>query len=343
MSRFPRVLIRLPNWLGDALMARPLLHGVRRGLAGSEVRAVGPAALVALLEGERTFDAGHAWPARAAGGARPKDAIARLVAELRAWRPDVALVLPFSFSSAWFARATGAPVRIGYAHELRGPLLTRALRRPARGELHLSREYWALGAEMGADLGADPGPLPPLVPTAEAAAAAAALMARAAPGANRIAVMAPRSAYGPAREWPAERFATAARRLVARGVTVFACGTAAERDTCERVAREAGPGVVSVAGETDLPALSALVRRAAVAVCNDSGLAHLAGAVGTPTITLYGSTSSAWTAALGPRVRVLQHPPVCSPCFRRTCRIGYICLTRIEVDEVDQACREVGT
>jgi heptosyltransferase-2 len=76
-------------------------------------------------------------------------------------------------------------------------------------------------------------------------------------------------------------------------------------------------------------------------VCNDSGLAHLAGAVGTPTVTLYGSTSSAWTAALGPRVRVLQHPPVCSPCFRRDCRIGYTCLTRIAVDEVEDACREV--
>lgn len=347
MSRFPRVLVRLPNWLGDALMARPLLHGVRRALPESEIRAVGPAPLVALLEGERTFDAGHAFPARPSGGGpRPKDTVADLVAELRAWRPDAALVLPFSFSSAWFARATGAPVRIGYAHELRSPLLTRALRRPARGERHLSREYRALGEALGAHLGSEAGtmdgPLPLLVPGAAAAAAAMALLGRAAPGAVRIAVMAPRSAYGPAREWPAERFATLARRLVARGLTVLVCGTGAERETCDRVAREAGPGVVPVAGETDLPALSALVQRAEVAVCNDSGLAHLAGAVGTPTLTLYGSTSSAWTAALGPRVRVLQHPPVCSPCFRRTCRIGYVCLTRIEVDEVDEACREVG-
>jgi heptosyltransferase-2 len=328
-----RILIRLPNWLGDALMARPLLHGLRRAQPGAEIRAIGPGPLVSLLAGERTFAAGLAWPGRAdAAGCR------RLAAELRAWRPEAALIMPFSFSSAWFARRTGAPVRIGYAHELRSPLLTHTLKRPARGERHLSREYLALGAMLGAA----EGPLPALTPPAAADAAADALIERAAPGAGRIAVMAPRSAYGPAREWPAERFAALARALVARGHAVLVCGTAGERETCDRVAAEAGPGAVSIAGATDLPTLASVVRRAAVAVCNDSGLAHLAGAVGTPTLTLYGSTSSAWTAALGPRVRVIQRPPVCSPCFRRTCRIGYVCLTALGLDEVDAACREAG-
>jgi len=321
-------------------MARPLLHGMRRAHPQAEIRAVGPAALLSLLGGERTFDAGDAWPARTGPG-EPGTAArerTRLAAELRVWRPDAALILPFSFSSAWFARGVGAAIRIGYAHELRSPLLTHALPRPARGETHLSREYLALGAALGASEGS----LPLLVPTPEAEAAAAALIGRAAPGAERIAVMAPRSAYGPAREWPADRFAALARRLAGRGHAVLVCGTAGERDACRRIAGEAGPGVVSVAGETDLPTLAALVRRAAVALCNDSGLAHLAGAVGTATVTLYGSTSSAWTAALGPRVRVVQHPPVCSPCFRRTCRIGYRCLTGLGLDEVDGAVREAG-
>jgi heptosyltransferase-2 len=122
---------------------------------------------------------------------------------------------------------------------------------------------------------------------------------------------------------------------------VLLCGTAAEAETCRAIAADAGPGVSSVAGETDLPALGGLVARASLAVCNDSGLAHLAGALGTPTVTLYGSTSSAWTAALGPRVTIVQHPPVCSPCFRRTCAIGYRCLTALSVDEVEGACRGV--
>jgi heptosyltransferase II len=155
-------------------------------------------------------------------------------------------------------------------------------------------------------------------------------------------VMAPRSAYGPARQWPAARFAELARRLAAEGRAVLLCGTEAEKSTCEEVAAAGGPGVVSVAGETELPVLAALAQRASVAVCNDSGMAHLAGAVGTPTVAIYGSTSSAWTAPLGGRVRVVQRPPVCSPCFRRTCRIGYGCLTGLSVAEVDAACRRAG-
>ena len=325
-------------------MARPLLHGIRRTHPAAEVRAVGPASLLGLLFPERTFDGAAAWPARRASGSRrpPAEERERVVAEMREWRPDAALVLPFSFSSAWFARRTGAAIRIGYAHELRGPLLTHALKRTERGERHLSREYLALGEPLGAGPLSSVDPLPALIPPPGADVAAEALIERAVPGAERIAVMAPRSAYGPAREWPADRFAELARLLVGRGLAVIVCGTAAERETCRRIAAGAGAGVASLAGETDLPTLAALVRRATVAVCNDSGLAHLAGAVGAPTVTLYGSTSSAWTAALGPRVRVIQHPPVCSPCFRRTCRIGYRCLTGLALDEVDHACREAG-
>jgi len=338
-----RILLRLPNWLGDVLMARPLLHALRAAHPSAEIRAVAPAPLLALLAGEGVFVSGGSWPARPrAGGphlarAEPE----RITSVLKRWRPEAALVLPFSFSSAWFALATGAAVRIGYAHELRSPLLTMALHRPERGEMHLSDEYLALGSPIGA--GTAGGPLPLLAVAAEGEAAADTLLGRLVPGRSRFAVMAPRSAYGPAREWPRARFATLAQRLAARGLAVIVCGTASERETCERVAEEAGAGVVSAAGETDLPTLAAVVRRAALAVCNDSGLAHLAGAVGTATVTLYGSTSSAWTAAVGPRVRILQHPPVCAPCFRRTCRIGYPCLAAIELDEVDAACRGAGT
>jgi lipopolysaccharide heptosyltransferase II len=320
-------------------MARPLLHAVRAAHPAAEVRAVGPAALLSLLAAEGMFDAADAWPARR-GSDDPRPArVARekLGAALGAWRPDAALILPFSFSSAWFASSTRAAIRVGYAHELRSFLLTHALRRPPRGDRHLSREYLALGEVIGIA----EGPLPALAVPDGARAAAEALIARVAPGAHEIVVMAPRSAYGPAREWPADRFAALARAWSEGGRRVLVCGTAAERETCADVARAAGRGAVSIAGETDLPTLAAVVQRAALAVCNDSGLAHLAGAVGTPTVTLYGSTSSAWTAALGPRVRIVQRPPVCSPCFRRTCRIGYRCLTALSVDEVDQACHEV--
>jgi heptosyltransferase-2 len=325
-----RILVRLPNWLGDALLARPLLHGLARARPHAEVRGVGPAALVDLLLADRALGAGDAWPRDARGRAE-------VVRRARAWRPGVALVLPASFSSAWFAWRSGAPVRAGYRGEGRSFLLTHALPRSERGALHLSREFLALGAALGVEEAAPP----PLGLGAGARAAAQALLERRGAGGRRYAVLGPRSAWGAAREWPAERFADVGRALAARGLRVVVCGTAAEGETCARVAAAVGSAALSLAGETDLPTLAALCGGAALAVCNDSGLAHLAAAAGAPTVQIYGSASSAWTAALGPRVRVVQRPPVCSPCYQRTCRIGYRCLVAIEAAVVLRACEEL--
>jgi hypothetical protein len=111
-----------------------------------------------------------------------------------------------------------------------------------------------------------------------------------------------------------------------------------ERGACAEVAARIGPRAASLAGRTGLGELVALAAHASVAVCNDSGLAHLCGAAGAPTVAVFGSTSSAWTAPLGPRVRVVQRAPVCSPCFARTCRIGYACLEGVTVRHVLAAC-----
>src|SRR5262249_25046725 len=114
----------------------------------------------------------------------------------------------------------------------------------------------------------------------------------------------------------------------------------AERVLCETVAVAIGDGARSLAGTTDLPVLAALCARAALVVSNDSGMAHLAAAIGVPTIAIFGSTSSAWTAPAAARVTVVQRPPVCSPCFQRTCRIGYRCLADVALDDVERACAE---
>ena len=330
-SRRPvkRILVRLPNWLGDGLLSRPLLAALGRMTPRPEVRAVGPAPLLELLAEGGAFDRADAWPAGAA-------ARRRLLGEVRAWRADAALVLPPSFSSAWFAWRAGAAERVGYAHEGRSPLLTRALPRPPRGDLHLSEEYEALGHAVGAPAGAAP---PAMAVSAPARARAGALLAaRGIAAGTAYAVIGPGAVYGPAKRWPAERFRALAARLADRGIRVLVCGAASERATCEAV----GEGRHTVlAGETDVATQAALCAGARVAVCNDSGLAHLAAAVGAPTVALFGSTSSAWTAPLGPRVRVVQHPPVCSPCFQRTCRIGTVCLTAIAVEEVWRACESV--
>ena len=288
--------------------------------------AAGPGPLLDLLAADRAWDRGEPLPGDAG-----------LMRRLRASRPEAALVLPPSFSSGWFAARTAARQRIGFAHDLRSPLLTRALRRPPRGDLHLSREYLALGATLGAR----EVPVPTLTVGDEAREAAAALRQGTAAARAPCAVLGPGAVYGAAKRWPAERFAETGRRLAARGMAVLVCGAAAERETCEAVSHAIGDGSVSLAGRTSLGAQAALCAGASLAVCNDSGLAHLAAATGAPTVVVFGSTSSAWSAPLGDRVRVVQRPPVCSPCFQRHCRIGYRCLVGVDVATVEHACLEV--
>jgi heptosyltransferase-2 len=246
------VLVHLPNWLGDLLMARPLLFALRAGWPGTRLLGVGPAGLLALPAGEGTLDGCVAW-SRERGVRR---AAARAA---RDWKPEVALVLPASFSSAWLAWRSGARVRVGYRGQGRSPFLTRALARGARGDRHLSEEF----LELASGWGVAATPVPRLVPTPEG-----------------------------------DRLALEARAR---------------------------------AGLTTLPALVALAAGARLALCNDSGVAHVAAATGAPTLQVYGSASSAWTAARGPRVRVLHRAPVCSPCWRRTCRIGTRCLDAVSV------------
>jgi heptosyltransferase-2 len=334
------VLVRLPNWLGDALMARPLLAALRR--AASRVVAVGPAALLDLLAGDRTWDEALPWPLPANGLAR-----------LRAFGLERAFVLPPSFSSAWLAWRSGAKQRIGYAGDGRSALLTRALRRPPRGERHLAREYLALLDPAVAEHEVLPQ-APALVVGSDASRAAQALRRdvlakrfRASPdrrpGPQRpLAILGPGAAYGPAKRWPVERFAALAVELHGRGFDVLACGGRDDASTCDAVADAAGLHGASAAGLTRLSVQAALCADAAVVISNDSGLAHLAAATGAPTVALFGSTSSAWTAPLGSRVRVVQRPPVCSPCFQRTCAIGYVCQERIAVADVFDAIEELG-
>ena len=179
-----------------------------------------------------------------------------------------------------------------------------------------------LGPVLGGPLGAAAGPLPALEPPPEARERAVELLSRRGLKGAPYAILGPGASYGPAKRWAAERFAALGRALAGRGLGVLVCGNGAERELCLNVAAEVGGGALALAGETDLGLQAGLCEGTAVAVCNDSGLAHLSASTGAPTVVIFGSTSSAWTAPLGPRVRIVQRAPVCAPCFRRTCRIA---------------------
>jgi heptosyltransferase-2 len=159
-----------------------------------------------------------------------------------------------------------------------------------------------------------------------------------------LVALAPSAAYGPAKEWPADRYVRLIDRLEeAAGAECVLVGTAGERARCAEIAAASSAGAIVAAGETGIGDLLALLSLCRGFIGNDSGAMHVAGALGLPTVGIFGSTRPDRTGPLGPRTRVLYERIECSPCLARTCRFGhYDCLKRISVEPALEALVSVG-
>jgi len=251
-------------------------------------------------------------------------------ASLRAAGYDRFYVLPPSFSSAWMAWRSGVPERVGHGGHLRGPLLRPALapRAPARS-VHLAREFLDL-IDPALEIDCYP---PRLDLPGDWAAGHLAGICRELP--ERFVAIAPGAVYGPAKAWPAERYRELARGLRDRaGVPVVVLGTREEHALGEQVRAGEG-GILNWCGTTDLPALVAVLSRAALLVSNDSGSMHVMAALGRPQVAIFGSTSPVWTGPLNARASVVSLGLPCAPCFARTCRLGHTdCLRGVTAGRV---------
>jgi heptosyltransferase-2 len=252
---------------------------------------------------------------------------------LRAAGYDRFYVLPPSFSAVWMAWCSRAPERVGYRGQLRGPLLRPALAHRARPRsVHLAREFLDL-VDPALDLDEY---RPRLDVDGEWAAAHLEGICRELP--QRFVAVAPGAVYGPAKAWPAERYRELVRGVRDRtGLPVLLLGTRDEHALAEQV-RAAAPGVLNWCGVTDLPALVAVLSRAALVVSNDSGAMHVAAALRRPQVAIFGSTSPDWTGPLNPKAKVVARRPPCAPCYARTCRFGHTeCLAKVTPEEVLEA------
>jgi len=154
--------------------------------------------------------------------------------------------------------------------------------------------------------------------------------------------VAPGASFGPAKQWGPERFAKAAQDSAARGLSIVLVGSRDDTAVAQSTIRALeGASTHDLTGETDLSTLVGVLAGADVVLSNDSGVMHLAAALGRPTIGIFGSTSPVWTSADAPWVRNLYAAYPCSPCFRRTCPIGYGCLRSIDPSDVARAALQV--
>ncbi len=339
----PRILIVAPNWIGDALMAQPLLSWLRAKLPQVRLDVLAPAWVAPVLRRMPEVDEVIESPWGRGGlalGARW-----RLGRMLRARGYDQAVVLPNTWKSALVPFFADIAVRSGYVGESRYGLLNLLYRAP-RGETKRRREPMARHyARLAEPPGSDPRePLPE--PRLRLDAAAAARTAErfgfgAAPRHN--AVFCPGAEFGPAKRWPAEHYAALARALAAQGIDVWLLGSASDAPACDAVAQAAAGAARSLAGRTALDEAIELIGRADFVVSNDSGLMHVAAALERPQVALFGSSSPAHTPPLSQRARALWLGIECSPCFARECPLGHFrCMRELAPERVLAELGELG-
>lgn len=326
-----RSLVVAPQWIGDAVMAEPLLAALA---ARGETLSVAALPWVApVLRAMPQVAEVITMPF--AHGRLDLGARIRLARSLKG-RFDAAYVLPNSLKSALVPWLAGIPRRVGYQGEGRIGLLNQRLPNPI-GKPPMAGFYGALAGGVAADA------RPRLHLGAEAIRAH---LDEQGLEVQRYRVFAPGAEYGSAKRWPPEHYASLARTLHARdGLPILLLGSAKEADIGEQIAALA-PGTCRVlAGRTSLDAAMALIAGARDVVSNDSGLMHVAAGFGVPQAAVFGSTSPQHTPPLNPHARVLWLKTMrgaevldCQPCFDRECRYGHLqCLTSIEPATVDEA------
>jgi heptosyltransferase-2 len=338
-----KILVRAPNWVGDAVMAIPALEAIRNTHASDEICVLARPAVADLFAGQPFADRILQYDFR--GRHRGWWGREKLLAELRREKFSIAVLLQNAFDAAWLAWRSGIPERIGYARDARGLLLTKAIRVPAEGEIpkHESHYYLELLRRAGW-IETQPEIEPIRLHVAEASRASAeSTLRNAGAGENtwRCAI-APGASYGAAKCWPPERFAQLADRLISEcGADVIFFGTPGEMEISARIRTQMKSRAISLVGETSMRELAAMFTSCSVFIGNDSGAMHVAAAAGLPVIGIFGSTDPEGTAPVTQQCTLIREPVSCSPCFLRRCPVDHRCMTRIGVDSVFTAAMRI--
>jgi heptosyltransferase-2 len=326
-----KVLIVGPSWVGDMVMAQSLYQLLKSTNPETEIHVLAPPWSRPVLE--RMDQVTRAVELPAAHGELALRRRYELGRRLRAERYARAIVLPRSFKAALLPFFARIPIRTGYRGEHRYGVINDMRRLDPVVLDQTVKRFVALGPTR------EGTPLSPLAEprlrTDETSLAQAKRRLKL-PAAAEVVAMMPGAEYGDAKRWPLESYADLARRLANVGVDVWILGSEKERPLGQAIAESANrENVRNLCGRTTLGDVVDLLGAAKVAVTNDSGLMHVAAAVRTHVVALYGSTSPAMTPPLTSSKSVFHLALECSPCFQRECPLGHLrCLRDIAVDDV---------
>ena len=330
-----RIFVKSVNWVGDAVLATPMLRALRRGFPEAHITLLARPWVADVFEANPDVD--RLWVADETASFRRFREIA---ARLRKERFDLGIALPNSFGAALLMTLGRVRRRVGYRRDARGLLLTDPV--PVTPEIlrvHQVEYYMNLLQNL-CDVGGVEREL--VVPVAPGARERVDEMLgrHDINGSVRLAAICPGATYGTAKRWIPERFAAVADHIQARwGARVAVVGSESERDIGEEVARQVKHPVAVLSGKMPLRGLIALCERLRLFVTNDSGAMHVAAARGVPLVAVFGPTDWATTAPYGPRAIIVRTDAPCeaNPCLQRDCSRDHNCMKSVSVEDVIEA------
>ncbi|UVK41076.1 lipopolysaccharide heptosyltransferase II [Mesorhizobium sp. AR10] len=324
MAESPTILVIGPRWVGDMVMAQCLFSALKELYPNAAIDVLAPAWAAPLVKRMPEIRQQIDFPLKP--GAL-EFRIRRRFGRLLRGRYDMAYVLPGSWKSALIPFFARIPRRVGNLREMRYGLLTDIVPLPDAVKRRTAQAYFGLargGTFRAPRLTVDAGNQ-------------AALLGRFGLGPQKFVALMPGAEFGPAKRWPSESYAGLASDFMAKGFKVALFGSKNDADVTAEIARLA-PGVVDLAGKTRLEDAIDLISAARLAVSNDSGLMHVAAAVGTPVVAVYGSTSPQNTPPLAEHRELVWLGLSCSPCHKKICPLGHLnCLKTLEVAQVAAA------
>jgi heptosyltransferase-2 len=324
-----KILVVAPSWIGDTLLAQPLL--MRLAQRGAVIDVLAPGWSAPLFE--RMAEVRRVIASPFGHGDFAFSARRVLGKSLTTEGYDEAVVLPNSWKSALVPFFAGIPTRTGYKGEARYGLLNNRHLLDKAALPQLAQRYAALAQPRGEALQL-PLPQPRLRSTPEQQVAARRELGL--PETAKPVIFCPGAEYGPAKRWPSRHFAELARRLASAQSPVWLLGSAKDAATGnDIVGLAAVDHVVNLCGKTRLDQAIDLLASARWVVSNDSGLMHVAAALNRPLVALYGSSSPGYTPPLSSHAKILSLKLECSPCFKRECPLGHLhCLEHLTPDQV---------
>jgi len=337
-----RVVVRGTNWVGDSVITVPALRALRRVLPQTHITLVLRPGAKGLFADTDFIDDLLVYDRRN---------MFSVLSQVRAWRKqrfDLAILFQNAFEAALIPFLAGVPLRLGYATESRQALLSHPIPLPEwRSERHEVFYYLYLITALEQLLFqsstiCEAEPDATLHISSERKLEAAKFLATFGVKDNQsVVAICPGSINSRAKRWPAESYAALADRLLEDRKQVVIVGSKDELDVTEAVVSKMRQKPVVLTGKTTIDQLTALLGLADLVVTNDTGPAHIAAALGRPTLVIFGPTNPLTTRPFSGQAEILRHPPDCAPCMLRDCPIDHRCMTAISVDEVVEHSRAI--